>query len=81
MELVSCSDYVISMGKTSKCEMSDDECFNRMFKYANFLKRPLELGMFIPCDKDGNVLEKPQYYLDILRQGSRVYHYNDILKA
>lgn len=28
-------------------------------KYANFLKQPLELGMFVPCDEDGNVLEEP----------------------
>ena len=27
--------------------------------YANFLKQPLELWMFVPCDNDGNVLEEP----------------------
>lgn len=27
--------------------------------YANFLKQPLTLGMFIACDLEGNVLEKP----------------------
>ena len=26
--------------------------------YAKFLKQPLELWMFVPCDKEGNVLEK-----------------------
>jgi hypothetical protein len=25
-------------------------------RYANFLKRPLELWMFVPCDEEGNVL-------------------------
>lgn len=24
--------------------------------YANFLKQPLTLGMFVPCDEDGNLL-------------------------
>lgn len=27
--------------------------------YANFLKQPLKLEMFVPCDDDGNVLEEP----------------------
>lgn len=36
-----------------------------MFNYANFLKQPLELGMFVPCDEDGNILEEPDCNLDI----------------
>lgn len=30
-----------------------------MFNYANFLKQPLELWMFVPCDEKGNVLNRP----------------------
>lgn len=30
--------------------------------YDSFLKQPLQLGMFVPCDLDGNVLEEPEYY-------------------
>jgi len=30
-----------------------------IYDYANFLKRPLTLGQFIPCDLDGNFLEEP----------------------
>ena len=33
------------------------EVFNSLEKYANFLKQPLKLEMFVPCDEDGNVLE------------------------
>lgn len=33
--------------------------YDKVFSYANFLKQPLTLGMFVPCDLDGNVLEKP----------------------
>lgn len=29
--------------------------------YAKFLKQPLELGMFVPCDLEGNVLGYPIY--------------------
>ena len=35
--------------------------------YAEFLKQPLKLEMFVPCDEDGNVLEEPKIeeeYLD-----------------
>ena len=28
--------------------------------YAKFLKQPLKLEMFVPCDNDGNILEEPQ---------------------
>lgn len=28
-------------------------------KYARFLKQPLTLGMFVPCDESGNVLKNP----------------------
>lgn len=29
--------------------------------YAKFLKQPLTLGMFIPCDLEGNVLVEPSF--------------------
>ena len=29
-------------------------------KYSKFLQRPLTLGMFMPCDLEGNVLEEPE---------------------
>lgn len=31
---------------------------NKIYKYAKFLKTPLTLGIFIPVDEAGNVLEK-----------------------
>ena len=36
--------------------------------YANFLKQPLNLGMFVPCDENGNVLQEPKktnYQVDV----------------
>jgi len=35
------------------------ECFRTIVKYKDFLKQPLTLGMFVPCDLEGNVLEEP----------------------
>ena len=33
-------------------------------EYSTFLQKPLTLGMFIPCDEDGNVLEEPTKHHD-----------------
>lgn len=48
--------------------------------YANFLKTPLELGQFVPCDKDGNVLEEPTYYAEWYNYGSFTKHGEKIVK-
>ena len=37
------------------------EEIDKVWNYAQFLKQPLKLGMFVPCDEDGNVLEEPVY--------------------
>jgi hypothetical protein len=34
--------------------------YNKIQSYAKFLKQPRELWMFVPCDKEGNVMEKPK---------------------
>lgn len=36
------------------------ESFQRCVTYANFLKQPLKLEMFVPVDEEGNFLEKPK---------------------
>jgi hypothetical protein len=45
--------------------------WSRTFGYANFLKQPLTLGMFVPVDEKGNVLEEP-YILDPDHYSSRI---------
>ena len=55
--LVSMVDFVLN----SKSEL---HYFKVTQNYANFLKQPLELWMFVPCDEDGNVLEVVPYYSD-----------------
>lgn len=32
----------------------------RIWNYAAFLKQPLKLEMFVPCDENGNVLQEPK---------------------
>lgn len=33
--------------------------YSVLLKYAQFLKQPLTLGMFVPCDLEGNILKEP----------------------
>lgn len=37
---------------------------NWIYQYADFITQPLTKGMFIPCDEDGNVLERPVSFMD-----------------
>lgn len=57
MELISMTDFVLdTFEEEIDCAISEQ----RMFNYATFLKQPLTIGMFIPCDDDGNVLQEPK---------------------
>jgi hypothetical protein len=56
MKLISMTTFVLEQYEISRNPTSFEE---KAFKYANFLKQPLELWMFIPCDEEGNVLEEP----------------------
>lgn len=61
MKLLSTTDYVLNEYQDhifragSQCH----EFMKDVTDYAEFLKQPLKLGMFIPCDEQGNVLEEP----------------------
>ena len=57
MKLISMTDFVIeneNMVKQTESEMSKD--LFKLAQYAHFLKQPLKLWMFTPCDEDGNIL-------------------------
>ncbi|UZT98082.1 hypothetical protein ODZ84_00490 [Chryseobacterium fluminis] len=41
---------------------ADLQTLNMMKNYANFLKKPLTLGMFIPVDSHGTLLKEPKNY-------------------
>lgn len=60
MELISMTDFVLQEEKKGMQNTDRHLRFEKILKYAKFLKQPLKLEMFIPCDKDGNVLEEPQ---------------------
>ena len=58
MELKSMSDFVLSRSINAPFVQRFTECEN----YANFLKQPLILSMFVPCGNNGEVLEEPSNY-------------------
>lgn len=55
-ELISLNKYIFNFHKNYMVN------YESIFNYAKFLKQPLTLGMFIPCDEKGNVLEIPVNY-------------------
>lgn len=57
MKLLPMSDYVLKQEQNQIQTFADKYMICRF--YALFLKQPLTLGMFVPCDDKGNVLEKP----------------------
>ena len=34
------------------------QAFDKIINYAKFLKQPLKLEMFVPCDEEGNIISK-----------------------
>jgi len=72
MKLQSMTDYVL--GETSKCSYND--FYQKVFKYANFLKLNLENWMFIPSIfKNGEwiVLEEPKTPHTFASENSDLY--------
>ena len=45
-------------------DKSDSDYRRLRDNYDSFLERRLNIGMFVPCDDDGNVLECPGKYSD-----------------
>jgi len=58
--------------------IENHELLNNILNYNNFIIRNLELGLFIPTDKEGNVLEKPTHYDEWLStlKGGFVHDYD-----
>ncbi|EKT3963865.1 hypothetical protein NTJ20_001359 [Flavobacterium psychrophilum] len=54
MKLISMTDFVLDQYEKLKSPTLFEET---VFNYAIFLKQPLKLEMFIPCDEKGNILK------------------------
>ena len=74
MKLISMTVFVLEQSKRiMNVEITHLESHNQIVNYANFLKQPLKLEMFVPCDDNGNVLE------DIIGHGM-IHNYSEKLK-
>lgn len=66
-KLISMTDFVLKVVQTPNineaiCWEQTEERLNKIYQYSLFLKQPLQLGFFVPCDENGKVLdvrEKP----------------------
>lgn len=56
MKLISMTDFVLEQGNPNN---TDSQFTDKVIAYAKFLKQPLKLWMFVPCDENGNFLEEP----------------------
>lgn len=77
MKLISMTDFVLQEQKGGQQVNSITSQLHyelkRIKKYANFLKQPLKLEMFVPCDDNGNFLE------DIIGNGM-IHNYSEKVK-
>jgi hypothetical protein len=56
-QLISMTDFVTENVQTG-CAV---EQIQKLRRYSEFQKQPLQLGFFVPCDLEGNVLEAPEF--------------------
>ena len=66
--LIPMTDFVLEqLNEQNSITKPMREVFNSLEKYAKFLKQPLKLEMFVPCDEDGNILKEPKRWEDYLQ--------------
>lgn len=57
MKLISLSDFVLQENVKGILKYKND--IEQIREYAKFLQQDLTLSMFLPCDNEGNILNKP----------------------
>lgn len=73
--LISMTYFVLEKYKSFNTD--NDTVLYKIVDYAKFLKQPLELWMFVPVDKEGNVLEEPKFpHLGSENQDEYIKHYD-----
>lgn len=72
-KLITMTDFVLEQEFTIEIQSLTNQWasrvsrYNKIMSYAKFIKQPLELGMFVPCDQEGDVLEEPYNYQEYLK--------------
>ena len=72
--LIPMTDFVNNVGNMENYP-SHENALSWIYNYATFLKQPLKLEMFVPCDDEGNILEEPEDYEQ--RLPNMMTEYND----
>lgn len=54
--------------------------FKVIGEYAKFLKQVLNLGMFVPCDEEGNILKEPLNYNKWIKKELNTPYWLDLSK-
>ena len=77
MKLISCTEFVKDQWSIDLNASQRD----RIKNYANFLLLPLTLGMFIPTNEKGEVLEEPnkKYYQSLKDVDKAIWEYDRLL--
>lgn len=81
--LTSMTDFVLNINKIYLKELGQDfdtynlKKLNLIESYANFLKQPLKLEMFIVCDENGTVLEEPERRCKLIGFDEQHYDFDD----
>lgn len=57
--LIPMTDFVNNVGNMENYP-SHEKALSWIYNYATFIKQPLKVEMFVPCDENGTVLEEPQ---------------------
>lgn len=77
MKLISLLDFVLDKNEFGLFVNSDEQ----IREYAYFLQQDLELSMFLPCDKNGNVLKEPKDYKIYKNAGSAFMNIDETLQC
>lgn len=82
MKLISMTAFVLQFNKPVGYFEDQSDFLNcqvdymgKVMNYAQFLKQPLNLGMFFPCDEEGDILDEPRDYEQ--RLPNMMTEYND----
>lgn len=76
MKLISMTSFVLQQANYTDVS-NISEKYATIWNYANFLKKPLKLEMFVPCDENGNILEKPERRCSLIGFDEQHYDYDD----